>query len=193
MTFYMSKETRSRSSRLLFAHAVGADKAKEKKFQETAAKLLALKIPTGKASRKVIETGEPIFFRNSDSQAPLMASMAQTTGFEVRSMLTVALKTTITLGAIQCSTRKWPPAPTASSPRRIWRCSRRSPSIPRRHPPHGRSEVRAERGGHRALRLETHRPPASSPKPEKSKFDDKLIEVVGDAVIRREGIFPHNN
>jgi len=31
----------------------------------------------------------------------MMASMAKTTGFEVRSMLTVPLKTTITLGAIQ--------------------------------------------------------------------------------------------
>ena len=78
------------------------DPKKEKMFQEMETKLLQLKIPVGTGIvGKVIQTGEPVFFRNTGDQSPLMASMAKTTGFEVRSMLTVPLKTTITLGAIQ--------------------------------------------------------------------------------------------
>ncbi len=80
----------------------GDDRTKEAKFKEMEAKLLQLKIPVGTGIvGKVIQTGEPVFYRNSESQAPMMTSMAKTTGFEVRSMLTVPLKTTIALGAIQ--------------------------------------------------------------------------------------------
>src|SRR4051812_23983928 len=74
----------------------------EKKLQETAAKLLALKLPLGTGVvGKVISSGEPVFFQNTDSQAPFMNTMAKTTGFEVHSMLTVPLKTNIVIGAIQ--------------------------------------------------------------------------------------------
>jgi len=42
-------------------------------------KLLQLKIPvsTGIVG-KVIQTGEPVFFKNTESQAPMMTSMAKT-------------------------------------------------------------------------------------------------------------------
>src|SRR5471032_2481067 len=74
----------------------------EKKLQETAAKLLTMKLPLGTGVvGKVIQTGEPVFFRNTESQAPFMATMAKSTGFEVRSMLTVPLKANIVIGAIQ--------------------------------------------------------------------------------------------
>src|SRR5436853_6884258 len=60
----------------------------EKKLQETTAKLLALRLPLGTGVvGKVSAAGEPVFFQNSDSQAPFMSSMAKTSGFEVRSML----------------------------------------------------------------------------------------------------------
>ncbi|HEV3026235.1 MAG TPA: GAF domain-containing protein, partial [Planctomycetota bacterium] len=78
------------------------DPPKEKKFKEMEAKLLQLKMPVGTGVvGKVIQTGESLFFKNTESQAPMMSTLAKTTGFEVKSMLTVPLKTTITLGAIQ--------------------------------------------------------------------------------------------
>src|SRR6185295_17504738 len=103
MTFYLVKGNEIAFKQVYYSPTLWAgDAAKEKKFQETAAKLLTLRLPIGKGIvGKVVETGEPVFFRNTQSQAPFMSSMAQTTGFEVRSMLTVPLKTTITLGAIQ--------------------------------------------------------------------------------------------
>ena len=59
--------------------------ALESKLQETASKLLALKLPlnTGVVG-KVIATGEHAFYRNSESQAPFMASLAKTTGFDIK-------------------------------------------------------------------------------------------------------------
>ena len=103
MTFYLVEGNEIAFKQVYYSPTLWTgDPVKEKKFQETAGKLLSLKIPLGKGIvGKVIESGEPLFFRNSESQAPFMQSMAQTTGFEVRSMLTVPLKTTITLGAIQ--------------------------------------------------------------------------------------------
>ena len=43
----------------------------------------------------------PYFFSNAETSAPMMASLTSTTGFEVRSMLTVPLKTNIVVGAVQ--------------------------------------------------------------------------------------------
>jgi type II secretory ATPase GspE/PulE/Tfp pilus assembly ATPase PilB-like protein len=78
------------------------DASREKRFRETAAELLALKIPRGRGIvGRVIETGEPVFFRNSERQGPFVASAAQTKEFEVHTMLTVPLKSSVTLGAIE--------------------------------------------------------------------------------------------
>ena len=81
----------------------GNDLAKAANFKETAAKLLELKLPIGKGIvGKVIAEGKPVFFRNSQTQIPLMLSMVQTTSFDVRSMLTVPLKAgNVVIGAIQ--------------------------------------------------------------------------------------------
>ena len=84
------------------------DRKKEAKFRDMQAKLLQLKIPVGTGVvGKVIQSGEPVFYRNSESQAPMMESMAKTTGFEVKSMLTVPLKTNITIGAIQALNKEF--------------------------------------------------------------------------------------
>jgi type II secretory ATPase GspE/PulE/Tfp pilus assembly ATPase PilB-like protein len=78
------------------------DAAKEKRLRERAAELLALKIPRGRGTvGKVIETGEPVFFRSSERQSGGIAEVSEASGFEVHSMLTVPLKTTVTLGAIE--------------------------------------------------------------------------------------------
>jgi type IV pilus assembly protein PilB len=134
MTFYLVEGNDIVFKQIYYSPTLWAgDADKEKKFQATSEKLLALKIPLGKGIvGKVIESGEPIFFRNSESQAPFMQSMAQTTGFDVRSMLTVPLKTTIPLGAIQVLNKEMAAGTEGELRKRISVSSRKSRSIRRR-------------------------------------------------------------
>src|SRR3954469_1704021 len=193
MTFYLVEGNEISFKQVYYSPTLWAgDPAKEKKFQDTAAKLLSLKIPTGKGIvGKVIESGEPIFFRNSASQVPFMSSMAQTTGFEVRSMLTVPLKTTITLGAIQVLNKELSAGTDGEFTDKDLTLLKEvaeysSTLIHRMVDP--KFVPNAEDTARFVSKL-TDLPLVT--KLEEIEIDDKLIEVVGDAVIRREGIFPH--
>ncbi len=164
----------------------------EKKFHATAEKLLTLKLPLGKGIvGRVIETGEPIFFRNSESQAPFMASMAQTTGFEVRSMLTVPLKTTINLGAIQVLNKEMSAGTDGEFTERdlilLQEVAEYSSALLHRMVD-PKFQPNADDTARFIAKL-TDLPLVT--KAEEIELDEKLIEVVGDAVIRREGVFPH--
>lgn len=193
MTFYMVEGNEIAFKQVYYSPTLweGND-AKHKKFEETAAKLLALRIPTGKGIvGRVIETGEPIFFRNSESQAPFMTSMAQNTGFEVRSMLTVPLKSTITLGAIQVLNKEMSAGTEGEFTERDLALLQEvaeysSTLIHRMVDP--KFVPNAEDTARFVSKL-TDLPLVT--KLEQIEIDEKLIEVTGDAIIRREGIFPH--
>jgi type IV pilus assembly protein PilB len=193
MTFYLVEGNEIAFKQVYYSPTLWAgDPAKEKKFHDTAAKLLALKVPLGKGIvGKVIETGESMFFRNSDSQAPFMQSMAQTTGFEVRSMLTVPLKTTITLGAIQVLNKELAAGTDGEFTEKDLALLKEvaeysSTLIHRMVDP--KFVPNAEDTARFIAKL-TDLPLVT--KIEEIEVDDKLIEVVGDAIIRREGVFPH--
>ena len=193
MTFYLVEGNEIAFKQVYYSPTLWAgDPAKEKKFHDTAAKLLTLKVPIGKGIvGKVVETAEPVFFRNSDSQAPFMASMAQTTGFEVRSMLTVPLRTTITLGAIQVLNKEMSAGTEGEFTERDLALLKEvaeysSTMIHRMVDP--KFVPNAEDTARFVSKL-TDLPLVT--KIEEIEIDEKLIEVIGDAVIRREGIFPH--
>ncbi len=193
MTFYLVEGNEIAFKQIYYSPTLWAgDPAKEKKFHDTAAKLLTLKVPIGKGIvGKVVETAEPVFFRNSDSQAPFMASMAQTTGFEVRSMLTVPLRTTITLGAIQVLNKEMSAGTEGEFTERDLALLKEvaeysSTMIHRMVDP--KFVPNAEDTARFISKL-TDLPLVT--KIEEIEIDEKLIEVIGDAVIRREGIFPH--
>ncbi len=193
MTFYLVEGNEIAFKQVYYSPTLWAtDPAKEKKFHETASKLLALKVPIGKGIvGKVVETGEPVFFRNTESQAPFMASMAQTTGFEVRSMLTVPLKTTITLGAIQVLNKEMSAGTDGEFTEKDLALLKEvaeysSTLIHRMVDP--KFVPNAEDTARFVAKL-TDLPLVT--KVEEIEIDEKLIEVVGDAIIRREGIFPH--
>ncbi len=193
MTFYLVEGNEIAFKQIYYSPTLWAnDAAKEKKFQDTAAKLLTMKVPIGKGIvGKVIESGEPVFFRNTGSQAPMMQSMTQTTGFEVRSMLTVPLKTTITLGAIQVLNKEISAGTDGEFTEKDLTLLKEvaeysSTMIHRMVDP--KFVPNAEDTARFVSRL-TDLPLVS--KIEELEIDDKLIEVVGDAIIRREGIFPH--
>jgi type IV pilus assembly protein PilB len=188
MTLYMVKQIYDSPS--LWSD----DPKKESKFKEMENKLLQLKVPIGTGVvGKVIQTGEPVFFRNTESQAPMMTSMAKTTGFEVRSMLTVPLKTTITLGAIQTLNKEFSAGTngefTEADLKLLTEVAEYSSALI-----HRMVDPKFQLGADDTARFVsklTDLPLVT--KIEELEIDEKLVETTGDAIIRREGIFPHKS
>ncbi len=170
------------------------DEKKRAKFKEMEEKLLALKIPVGTGIvGKVIQTGEPVFFQNSESQAPMMSSMAKTTGFEVKSMLTVPLKTTMTLGAIQTLNKEFSAGTngefTEADLKLLAEVAEYSAALIHRMID-SKFQLGADDTARFVSRL-TDLPLIT--KIEDIEIDEKLVQMTGDALIRREGIFPHKS
>jgi len=193
MTFYLVEGNDIAFKQVYYSPTLWAkEPPKEKQFKEMEGKLLQLKLPLGTGIvGKVIQTGEPLFFRNSESQAPFMSSMAKTTGFEVRSMLTVPLKTTRTLGAIQVLNKEESAGTdgefTESDKTILQEVAEYSAALIHRMVD-AKFEVSADDTARFVAKL-TELPLIS--KIEELEIDEKLIEVTGDAIIRREGVFPH--
>ena len=191
MTLYLVEGNEIAFKHVYYSPTLWAgDPAKEKRFQETTAKLLALRLPAGAGNvGKVIQSGEPLFFRQKDDPQ-LMTSLAKTTGFEVKSMLTVPLKTTITLGAIQVLNKE-PTAGTdgnftAKDLELLKEVAEYSAALIHRMVD-PKFTPGAEYTARFISRL-TELPLVS--RAEEVEIDEKLIEVTGDAIIRREGVFP---
>ena len=172
----------------------GGDKKKEARFKEMEAKLLTLKIPTGTGIvGKVIQTGEPVFFKNTESQAPMMGSMAKTTGFEVRSMLTVPLKTSVTLGAIQTLNKEFSAGTngefTDADLKLLTEVAEYSSALI-----HRMIDPKFQLGPDDTARFVSRLTDLHLvTKVEELEIDEKLVETTGDAIIRREGVFPHKS
>ncbi|MBX3735806.1 MAG: Flp pilus assembly complex ATPase component TadA [Candidatus Didemnitutus sp.] len=167
----------------------GQDKDKEIQFKETAKKLLALRLPAGTGNvGKVISSGEPLFFSNKGAEAASLKNM--NTGFEVHSMLTVPLKTNIVIGAIQVLNKE----PSAGTNGQFTQkdlgmlqevAEYSSTLIQRMLDP--KFQLSAEDTAKFIARF-TDLPLVT--KVEDGEVDEKLVEVIGDAVIRREQVFP---
>lgn len=193
MTFYLVEGNDITFRNVYYSPTLWAkDPSLEKKLQETAATLLALKLPLGTGIvGKVIGTGEPVFFRNTEEQAPLMASLAKTTGFEVRSMLTVPLKTNIVIGAIQVLNKELSAGTDGAFTEKDLTLLREvaeysATLLHRMLDP--KFQLSADDTARFIAKL-TDLPLVT--KLSELEVDDKLVEVIGDAIIRREGIFPH--
>lgn len=163
---------------------------KEQVFEATEEKLLELKLPLGTGNvGKVIETGEPLFFTADGPEGDSLKNM--NTGFDVRSMLTVPLKGNVNIGAIQVLNKE-PHAGTdgqftENDLKLLQEVAEYSATlIQRMMDP--KFELSADDTAKFIARL-TDTPLITAE--EEIEIDEKLVEVVGDAVIRREGIFPH--
>ena len=169
-----------------------ADAAKQKRFEDATAQLLTLKIPLGTGIvGQVIATGESLFFPTKESQPPFKVPLAKNRDFEVISMLTVPLKTTITLGAIQVLNKEKSAGTNGEFTERDLALLKEvadyaSTMIHRMLDP--KFVPNAEDTARFVSKL-TELPLVT--KFEDIEIDEKLIEITGDAVIRREGIFPY--
>ncbi len=167
----------------------GSDKAKEAQFKETSKKLLALKLPAGTGNvGKVIQSGQSLFFSAGGADAGSLKKMD--VGFEVQSMLTVPLKTNIVIGAIQVLNKE----PSAGTGGRFTTKDQAvlqevaeysSTLIARMLDP--KFQLSPEDTA-KFISKFTDLPLVT--KPDELEIDEKLVEITGDAVIRREGIFP---
>jgi len=195
MTLYMVEGNDIAFKQIYYSPSLWSDDPKkEAKFKEMEAKLLQLKVPIGTGIvGKVIQTGEPVFYRNTETQAPMMTTMAKTTGFEVRSMLTVPLKTSITLGAIQTLNKEFSAGTngefTDADLKLLNEVAEYSSALI-----HRMIDPKFQLGPDDTARFVsrlTDLPLVT--KIEDLEIDEKLVETTGDAIIRREGIFPHKS
>jgi type IV pilus assembly protein PilB len=161
-------------------------------FQELSERLLATKLPLGTGNvGKVIATGQPLFFtKKSPDAASSLLSMAKTTGFDVQSMLTVPLKTNIVIGAIQVLNKEPAAGTNGEFTQRdltlLQEVAEYSATlIHRMLDP--KFQLSAEDTAKFISRL-TDLPLVT--KMEEVDPEEKLVEVVGEAIIRREGVFP---
>ena len=194
MTFYIVEGNEITFRHVYYSPTLWAKEPElEMKLNETKAKLLALRLPLGTGVvGKVISTSEPVFYRNSDSQAPFMSSMAKSTGFEVRSMLTVPLKSNgKVIGAIQVLNKEHTAGTDGEFTDKdlllLKEVAEYSAALLQRmlDP---KFELSADDTAKFIAKL-TDLPLIT--KIEEVEVDDKLLEVIGDALIRREGIFPN--
>jgi type IV pilus assembly protein PilB len=192
MTFYLLEGNEITFKQVYYSPSLWADKpAKQQEFDELQAKLLQLKLPLGKGVvGKVIASGEPDFFQGNSNRA-LMADLAQSTRFTVHSMLTVPLKTSITLGAIQVLNKELEDGG----------CGEFS---------EGDLALLKEVAEYSAALIHRLVDPKFVPNPDDTArfvakltdqplitklteidVDENLLRLVGDAIVRREGVFPH--
>jgi len=194
MTFYLVEGNDIAFKQVYYSPSLwSTEPAKQKQFDTMQAKLLEMKVPLGKGIvGKVIESGVPEFFRNTASQAPFMATMAKNTGFEVRSMLTVPLKSAaLTLGAIQVLNKELDAGTDGEFTENDLNLLKEvaeysSTLIHRMVDP---KFVPNPDDTARFVAKLTDLPLVT--KIEEVEFDEQLIQITGDAIIRREGVFPY--
>jgi hypothetical protein len=193
MTFYLVEGNDITFKHIYYSPTLwGTDKAKEKQFQETQTKLLAPRLPLGTGNvGKVIQTGEPLFFTKNGADSASLMSMTKSTGFEVHSMLTAPLKTNIVIGAIQVLNKEATAGTggefTDKDLTLLMEVAEYSSALIQRMVD-PKFQLSADDTARFISKL-TDLPLVT--KLEEIEIDEKLIEVTGDAIIRREGIFPH--
>jgi type II secretory ATPase GspE/PulE/Tfp pilus assembly ATPase PilB-like protein len=196
MTLYLVEGNDIAFKQIYYSPSLWADDPKkEKTFQEMQSKLLQLKMPVGTGVvGKVIQTGEAVFFKNTESQAPMMSSLAKTTGFDVKSMLTVPLKTTITLGAIQTLNKEFSAGTngefTDADLKLLGEVAEYSAALI-----HRMIDPKFQLGADDMARFVSKLTdlPLVTKVEELGEIDDKIVTTTGDAIIRREGVFPYKS
>jgi type II secretory ATPase GspE/PulE/Tfp pilus assembly ATPase PilB-like protein len=192
ITFYLVEGDSIAFRQVYYSPSLWAgDPSKEKLYRENIDRLLAQKIPLGRGIvGQVIKTGEPVFYRDTSAgtSAPV-TELTRTTGFRVRSTLTVPLKTTITLGAIQVLNKE-PSAGDSFTEEDLALLQEvaeySSTLIHRMVDP--KFVPSAEDAARFVARL-TELPLVT--RADDIEIDAQLVAFVGDAIIRAEGVFPH--
>jgi type IV pilus assembly protein PilB len=167
----------------------GGDKVRERQFQERMEKLLQTKLPKGTGNvGKVIDTGQPLFFTSKGPDAASLEDL--NTGFEVHSMLTVPLKSDVVIGAIQVLNKEVQAGTGGQFEQKdlvlLQEVAEYSASLLQRM-----LDPKFQLGSEDTAKFVAKfcdLPLVT--RIEELEIDSKLVEVTGDAIIRREGVFP---
>lgn len=193
MTCYVVNENVLSFQQVYFSSKLWADDpAKETYFKNKAAALLAMKIPlqAGETVEQAIESGHPTFFQPSASETPFMGTSPRDADFEIHSTLTVPLKTTVKLGAIQILNKEMSAGTqgnfTDSDLALVQEVAEYAAVLLHRmmdpaFAPHADDTARFI-ARLTELPLITHIQDLG--------IDEKLVLTTGESVIRREGVFP---
>lgn len=191
MTFYLVQGEAIQFKHVYYSPSLWKEHPeKEREFAEKRKKLLTMQIPmdAGIVGR-VISEQKPVFFSMDKRATKPMFNLFRDTGFEVKSMVTVPLIGTRCIGAIQLLNKE-PDAPTQDFRREDLRILQEvaeytAPLIQRIIDPKYEmpDDVTAKyiarfTDSHLILDEKEVAP------------DEKLLEVVGDSIIRRTKIFP---
>ena len=191
MTLYLMEGDKISFKHVYYSPSLWQDEpARQDEFKEKQKKLLELKLPkgTGQVGR-VIENNESIFFSGSTAGTE-MHNIAKDTGFEVTSMITVPLVANRTIGAIQVLNKEPGSGMIEFSPedhdilREVAEYS--APLLGRMMDP--KFEL-SDKDTAKFISKFTGNDLIDDLE-KINDIDEKLLEVVGDAVVRREGIFP---
>ena len=192
MTLYLVEGGKIRFKHIYYSPTLWQDNPdKKKEFMDKREKLMMLELPLGTGLvGKVIENGEPVFMAPSRKDTAPMFSMAKDTGFHVSSMVTVPLRgRDKTIGAIQVLNKE----PFAihkefsdNDLRVLEEAAEYStPLLQRMLDPNFKIDDRDT-----AKYIAKFTDSELVTDENEIEIDDKLIEVVGEHVIKREGILP---
>ncbi|MEO6996283.1 MAG: ATPase, T2SS/T4P/T4SS family [Lacunisphaera sp.] len=191
MTLYLVEAGEIAFKHIYYSPTLWAgDKDKELLFRETGKKLLQSKLPGGTGNvGKVVQTGEPLFFTGKGTDVSGLQNM--NVGFEVKSMLTVPLKTNLVIGAIQVLNKELSAGTGGQfTPKDLAILSEvaeySSTLIQRMLDP--KFQLSAEDTA-KFISKFTDLPLVTTV--DEVEIDDKIVMMTGDAIIRREGIFPY--
>jgi type IV pilus assembly protein PilB len=167
----------------------GSDKTRERQFQERMEKLLQTKLAKGTGNvGKVIDTCQPLFFTSNGPDAASLKDL--NLGFEVHSMLTVPLKSDIVIGAIQVLNKEVQAGTGGQFEQKdlvlLQEVAEYSASLLQRM-----LDPKFQLGAEDTAKFVAKfcdLPLVT--RIEELEIDPKLVEATGDAIIRREGVFP---
>ncbi len=192
MTFYLIQGNGIHFKHVYYSPSLWESQPeKEKEFADKREKLLALQLPieAGIVGRVIAEQ-KPVFFSLDKKATKPMFNLFKDTGFEVKSMVTVPLIGTRCLGAIQLLNKE-PYAPTQDFRREDLRILQEvaeytAPLIQRIIDP--KYEMADDVTAKYIARFTDSQLILDD---KEIAPDDKLLEVVGDAIIRRTKVFPY--
>lgn len=168
-----------------------SDPSREKEFQQKRETLLKMRIPTGQGIvGKVISTGDPAFYSEAQGSTRPIVNLFRDTGFHVSSMLTVPLRSQRIVGALQVLNKEPGGERVVFSTEDLDLLKEvaeySGPLLQRLIDP---DYALSPEDVAKFIARYTGTPLVTSA--DDIKVDEKLLEVVGDAIIRRERVFPY--
>jgi type IV pilus assembly protein PilB len=193
VSFFLIEEGQIAHKHVYFSPALwDSDPKGEATFRDVQNKLLSTRVPLKSGVvGKVISTGQAEFFQTAETEDDPVKAISRAFGLEVKSMLTVPLRTNVVIGAVQIINKESEEGAVSDfSPADLELLTEvaeyAAALIQRILDP--KFQLSPEDTARFIARFTDTKLISS---PEEIEVDKRLVESVGEAIIRREGIFPY--